>query len=272
MKSNIFLVEINIPQGNERDQLCALLWNENIEGIEEGDTHIKVYAMQEDVLKQCIFLYQLYPYEMKQVSSENWNELWEKNYDDVYVENLLHIRAPHHTCDHRVAMEITIQPQMSFGTGHHSTTYLMAKNMFEIDFVGKSVLDMGTGTGILAIIAEKLKATKIVAVDNDPICIENTKENIELNQCKNIVVKHSSDFEYQEKYDILTANIHQHYLVENVSLLYSLLSHRGILLMSGFLDENIALIKSIYDKHLLCIKEEIKTNNEHWAFLMFEKI
>ena len=117
------------------------------------------------------------------IPEANWNQVWESNFDPVIVDDFVAIRADFHEPVKGVSLEIIITPKMSFGTGHHATTYMMIEQMRELDFTGKSVFDFGTGTGVLAILAEKLGANKVIAVDNDEWSIENAEENFEKNNC-----------------------------------------------------------------------------------------
>ncbi|HTF82536.1 MAG TPA: 50S ribosomal protein L11 methyltransferase, partial [Cytophagales bacterium] len=133
-----------------------------------------------------------FSYEYKEVPKVNWNEEWEKNYDPIFVDNDIYVRATFHEPKPEFKYQIVIDPKMSFGTGHHATTSMMLCNQLQIPHKDKSVLDAGTGTGILAIMAEKLGAKVITANDVDTWCIENSLENINLNDCHNITVLHGA--------------------------------------------------------------------------------
>jgi ribosomal protein L11 methyltransferase len=134
--------------------------------------------------------------------------------------------------------EIVITPKMSFGTGHHATTYMMMQLMREIDFINKSVFDFGTGTGVLAILAEKLGAVSVLAIDNDEWSIENAQENIAVNNCKKINISLSATGNQEKKFDIILANINKNVILENIPALVKQLNANGILLLSGLLKEN----------------------------------
>ncbi len=119
------------------------------------------------------------------IEETNWNQVWESNFDPVIVDDFVAVRAHFHEPIKNVQHEIVITPKMSFGTGHHATTYMMMQQMRELDFAGKNVFDFGTGTGVLAILAEKLGAQKVIAIDNDDWSIENADENVKRNNCTN---------------------------------------------------------------------------------------
>ena len=144
--------------------------------------------------------------EKNHIKGENWNKIWEESFEPITIEDKVIVRAPFHVVEKKYEVEIIIEPKMSFGTGHHSTTRLMMESMLNLHFENKSILDMGCGTGILAILAAKLGASKITAVDNDPQCIENTFENISLNNCQEIAVFHFDKFYLTFKAALKTKN------------------------------------------------------------------
>jgi ribosomal protein L11 methyltransferase len=193
--------------------------------------------LDEDELRKIVSSHQLI-FTKKSIERKNWNEEWEKNFEPVIVENSVAIRAEFHQPIKGVQHEIIITPKMSFGTGHHATTYMMIQAMGDIDFRNKIVFDFGTGTGILAIAAEKLKASSIIAIDNDEWCIRNAKENIERNHCKNVRLSLSSTPDRSRKFDIILANINKNILMTHLTLLSSLLTKNGRLLVSGILHED----------------------------------
>lgn len=179
-------------------------------------------------------------YTYKVLPDKNWNEEWEKNFEPVTITPTCRIRAPFHNPDPAFSLEIVIEPKMSFGTGHHATTSLMAREILSMDLTGMTVLDAGCGTGILSIIAEKKGASEIVAIDIDEWSYKNTQENIALNHCSNIQtligdVHSVSD----DHFDLIIANINLNILKTNLSHFCSLLKKNGILLMSGILETDI---------------------------------
>jgi ribosomal protein L11 methyltransferase len=157
--------------------------------------------------------------------------------------------------------EIIITPKMSFGTGHHATTNMMIEQMKEIDFKKKTVFDFGTGTGILAILAEKLGAEKIIAVDNDDWSIENAIENINRNNCKKISIKKAFDADTGNKSDIILANINRNVIVDNFNSICKHLTHPGILLISGILEKDVDEILSHASAQNLILEKKLIRNN-----------
>ncbi len=182
-------------------------------------------------------------YTFSEIEQINWNSEWEKNFDPIEVDGKCTVRAPFHP-DKNFEYEIVIEPKMSFGTGHHETTFMMLQFILENDFKGKSVLDMGCGTAVLAILAEMRGASKLDAIDIDEWCFENSLENIERNNCENISVflgdaKLLSD----KKYDVIIANINRNILLSDMDTYRKCLEKGGILYLSGFYNEDLPIIK-----------------------------
>jgi ribosomal protein L11 methyltransferase len=172
------LAEIDFESFTEEDQkLQAFINKENFKK-EKLEQLIKTYAEKEVQIQTT----------KKLIPSKNWNAVWESDYQPVEVDNLLLIRAPFHPVDERFKLNIEIQPQMSFGTGHHQTTFLLSHALLDIDFKGKSVLDVGTGTGVLGILASKLGATNVFGTDIEEGAVENALENCGRNQIKNFTI------------------------------------------------------------------------------------
>ena len=206
----------------------------------------------------------------KVIPSENWNQEWEKNFQPVTIPNKLYIRAEFHPKAVGYEHEIIIQPKMSFGTGHHETTIQVSALMFDIDFKGKTVLDMGCGTGILAILAEKLGAEEITAIDNDEWCTLNTKENIAANTCIKIKVKHGGKEKIGTKpHDVIIANINRNILLNMAPELSKALKKGGNLLLSGFYREDLATLTDCFFKHGINLVSHIEKNK--WVAAVFKK-
>ncbi|MEN8927976.1 MAG: 50S ribosomal protein L11 methyltransferase, partial [Flavobacteriales bacterium] len=169
----------------------------------------------------------------KLIEDENWNAEWEKNFEPIYIDKHCIIRAPFHEKEEGFEYEIVINPQMSFGTGHHQTTYLVMKAMFGIDFENKTVLDMGSGTGILAILAEQLGCESAVAIDIDEWAFQNTIDNLELNDCKKIEVLEGGAelLTETDKYELVLANINRNILVNDMKHYVSSMKKGGIIYM-----------------------------------------
>jgi len=201
----------------------------------------------------------------------NWNEEWEKNYDPIVVGNQVYVRASFHPERADFAHEIIINPKMSFGTGHHATTHLMLEFLLELDVAGKRVIDVGSGTGILAIMACKLGAVIVEAIDIDDWCVENGNENFSLNGLHNIQMGLGTIPEVSPKgpYDLVLANINKNVLLEELGQYATLLSPIGTLLISGFYEQDIPdLMKEAQSFNLRMKHQRIRNN---WASVALEK-
>ena len=173
------------------------------------------------------------------IKDENWNAVWESNFEPVRVANFVGIRAHFHpNFDPKPSFEIEITPKMSFGTGHHATTFTVIELMESMEFKGKSVYDFGTGTGILAILAEKLGAASVLAVDNDDWCIENSIENIQNNNCQLVSIEKVESAYQDKKFDIIIANVNRHIIEANMLELTQLTLPGSVLVLSGLLIED----------------------------------
>ncbi len=206
----------------------------------------------------------------KVFEDKNWNALWESNFEPITVENFCRVRAPFHSPNNQCNLEIVIEPKMSFGTGHHQTTWLMVRELFSIDLKGKTVLDMGCGTGILAIVAEKLGAAKILAIDIDEWATSNTAENIEANTCKKIAVE-LGDVQkiFNKSFDIILANINLNVLLKDMLQYYKHLNNNGLILISGILKTDIETITEAATK-VGFETVNVNTRND-WVMIKFVK-
>jgi ribosomal protein L11 methyltransferase len=206
-------------------------------------------------------------YTFEDIEQVNWNEEWEKNFSPIVVDDVCSVRAPFHEKPN-TQYDIVIEPKMSFGTGHHETTHMMIQHILKNDFKDKSVLDMGCGTGVLAILAEMKGAKPIDAVDFDNWCYLNSIENVERNNCKHItVIEGDASVLINKKYDIIIANINRNILLNDMAVYASCLNKKGILFLSGFYKEDIPLIQQACEKHMLKFEEKLKRNN--WVSLKF---
>lgn len=188
-------------------------------------------------------------YQQSEIEQVNWNEEWEKNFDPIEVDGTCVVRAPFHA-QRNVDYEIIIEPKMSFGTGHHETTFMMLQYLLENDLKGKSALDMGCGTAVLAILAEMKGAVHVDAIDIDEWCVENSEENIERNHCKHITIKLGDATAIQEKkYDVVIANINRNILLQDMGVYKEALLPGGTLYLSGFYLEDLPIIKDCCNKY-----------------------
>lgn len=200
----------------------------------------------------------------------NWNEEWEKNYDPIAVEDLVYVRASFHQPQPEFKYEIVINPKMSFGTGHHATTFQMLRHQGELDHGGKRVLDVGSGTGILAIMAHLLGALEVEAFDIDDWCVDNGNENFDLNGLKTRMgLGTIRQVNPQGPFDIVLANINKNVLLDELDIYAGLLEPQGFLLLSGFYTEDIEdLVQAAEPLGLELKKQSAKDN---WAALILQK-
>jgi len=215
-------------------------------GLGLGAGHCKTYMLADQfeaelVQNELDIIFNQYQltYSKSVIKEQNWNAIWESNFDPVRVGDFVGIRAHFHPdFEPTVTYDIKITPKMSFGTGHHPTTYSMIELMQRINFKDKTVYDFGTGTGILAILAEKLGAKKVHAVDNDDWCIENALENIQNNASKVITIEKVASALQKDQYDIVLANVNRHIIEANMEELTLTSKPGGILVLSGLLIED----------------------------------
>lgn len=201
------------------------------------------------------------------IAQTNWNEEWEKNFNPIVVDNVCSVRAPFHEKPN-TQYDIIIEPKMSFGTGHHETTHMMIQHILKNDFTNKSVLDMGCGTGVLAILAEFKGAKPIDAIDYDNWCYVNSLENVQRNNCKHItVLEGDASLLVDKKYDVIIANINRNILLQDMATYVSCLNKNGQLFLSGFYNDDIPVIRAACEKHLLKFEEKLERNN--WVSLKF---
>ena len=200
-------------------------------------------------------------YTSEEIEQVNWNKEWEKNFQAIEVDGKCAVRAPFHEKTD-VEYDIIIEPKMSFGTGHHETTHMMIQHILKLDVAGKSVLDMGCGTGILAILAEMRGAKTLDAIDIDNWCYLNTVENIERNNCHKIKpYEGEASLLAGKKYDVIIANINRNILLKDIATYASCLKENGTLLLSGFYVEDIPLISEECGKQQLKFVENLERNN-----------
>jgi ribosomal protein L11 methyltransferase len=257
-------------QPEQKEILIAQLADAGYEGFEEKDTGLDAFinskSFDKVILNEISFKYQT-PYIKEKIAEKNRNQVWESNFDPVIVNDYVAIRADFHKPITNTQFEIVITPKMSFGTGHHATTHMMIELMKEIGFSERSVLDFGSGTGILAILAEKEGAKNIDAIDNDDWSIANAGENFEKNNCTKINLRKASNAASDIKFDIIIANINKNVILENLVLLTQQLNKRGQILLSGLLREDREEILSIATELRLKLKKELIRNN--WIAMQF---
>ncbi len=257
------------------DILIALLADLGFESFTQNETGVEAYIQEEfdneDLVKELTFDDFSFSYVRTVIPKTNWNEEWEKSFQPVYVDDLVCIRAHFHPKSESAKHDIIITPKMSFGTGHHDTTWLVSKTMFSIDFKNKSVLDMGCGTGILAILAKQLGAIKVLGIDIDDWSIENSTENATINNASDIVFKKgdASLLPKQETFDVILANINKNVLKKDLPAYFTALKKEGYLLLSGFFTADVDELKQLAQLIGFIFIESY--NKNEWAVIKLKK-
>ena len=209
-------------------------------------------------------------YTRQKIEQVNWNEEWEKNFHPIMVEESCCVRAPFHP-QPDVKYDIVIEPKMSFGTGHHATTHMMIQFLLKNYFEGKTVLDMGCGTGVLAIVAEKRGAREVDAIDIDNWCYQNSLENVERNNCSSIsVFEGGAELLGEKKYDIIIANINRNILLEDIPTYVGCLNGGGDLYLSGFYESDIPVIREKCEQFGLELRSQLE--RDEWVALQLTKV
>jgi ribosomal protein L11 methyltransferase len=244
--------------------------------MEEGE-YLKAYIQEQDFdpfdLKDLVLKLKtnkgvIINYEYKNIEQQNWNHVWESHFEPVSINDQLHILAPFHPKDKYQGLIIEIEPKMSFGTGHHQTTFLMCEEITSLSLDGKKVLDMGSGTGVLAILAEKCGAKEILAIDIESWSVENCEENTKRNKCSKIISKLGDIIDINGHYfDVIIANINKNVLLAHLPSYSKCLNTNGILLLSGFFETDAEdLISAAFEENLVLQSKKIK---DGWAMLFF---
>jgi ribosomal protein L11 methyltransferase len=260
----------------QQDLLIGALGDIGFDTFEEVDLGFKAYIPVDDfnreVLDKTLEPYRemfTFSYDITLIPQKNWNEVWESNFEPIEINDQVFVRATFHEPKPEFPYEIVIDPKMAFGTGHHQTTAMMLGLMLENDFAGKKVLDMGCGTGILAILAAKLGATDITAIDYDEICYESTIENAALNNIDNIkALCGSKEVIPNEQYDIILANINRNILLDQMERYAEALKLGGEIYFSGFYESpDLDIIIEEARKHNL--KYIIHKKDKEWVAAKF---
>lgn len=272
--TNYIQISFSNLHPEQKDILIAFLSEAGFEGFEEDETRLEAFISEKNYTKSNldeIIHTQGLNFKQRKVKAENWNLIWESNFQPVIIENFCLIRAPFHdplTTGKETEHEIIIIPKMSFGTGHHATTQMMIEHMRMMVFKNKSVCDYGTGTGILAILAEKMGAAKVLAIDNDEMSIKNALENISLNKCRRIHVRQKETFNETKKFDIILTNINKNIILENLTSFAGSLHAGGELVLSGFLPGDFTeILRKASGLSLQKVNEVVK---DKWLSLHFE--
>jgi ribosomal protein L11 methyltransferase len=269
-----FKVTPAIP-GNEI--LIAELGEKPFESFEEHEYGVSAYIQEplhyEGIVDDIFLLNSkefVVTFTVEKIEQVNWNEEWEKNFDPIDVDGICHVRAPFHPKT-EAQFDIVIEPKMSFGTGHHETTHMMIQHLLDTDLEGKSTLDMGCGTAILAILAEMKGAQPIDAIDIDHWCYLNSIENAERNNCKHITVyEGDASLLTHQKYEVIIANINRNILLHDMNAYVNCLLQNGLLFLSGFYQEDIQAIDTCCQSFGLQLEKQLERNN--WAALQYRKV
>jgi len=255
--------------------LIAQLGEVGFESFVETEEGVEAYIQKEEWNESILDDIQILSsqefsitFQKKEIEQVNWNSEWEKNFDPIVVDELCAVRAPFHT-PFNVPYEIIIEPKMSFGTGHHETTFMMLQHILENNFQEQTVLDMGCGTAVLAILAEMRGATEIDAIDIDEWCIENSIENVQRNNSGHIHVQlgDASAISKTKRYDSIIANINRNILLNDMEVYASVLNKKGALYLSGFYSEDLPLIKE--KCNILGLEFVTSKNKNNWIAAKF---
>jgi len=257
--------------------LMAELAEVGFDSFEDTPTGIKAYipkdSWNEHILQDIYLLSNpefTISYQITEIEQVNWNEEWEKNFSPIVVEDLCTVRANFHPVPN-TRYDIVITPKMSFGTGHHETTYMMLQQLLPLSLEGAKVLDMGCGTGILAIMAALRGARDITAIDIDPWCVENATENVQQNDCSFITIKEGDvSLIAGEQYNLILANINRNILLSDIPAYTQALLPQGLLLVSGFYEEDLPAIKEKCQEVGLTYLSHIERNR--WVSAKFQRL
>jgi len=260
----------------DNDMMIAFLSQLPFDSFEEKDGDIIAYLpsvkVNDSLLEELNDICDKYKitYNIKEIKNKNWNEEWESNFKPVSIGNFCLIKAEFHDDLDESGYKyiINITPQMTFGTGHHETTYNMIELMSDISIKNNIAFDFGAGTGILSILAEKMGAKNILAIDNDPIAVDNIRKNIKANNCENIeaVLGDSADVE-KFKFDLVLANINRSILEMEAERLSLALRKGGFLLLSGILVEDKERIINLYEQNSMKMMRSVDKGK--WSALKF---
>jgi ribosomal protein L11 methyltransferase len=270
-------IQIAFANSTEQNDLLIALLSDQFDSFEESESGLKAFVpaekFSEENLKETLSQIENagnITYTITLIKDQNWNALWESNFEPVMIGNEVYVRAPFHPEKPGVRFEIVMEPKMSFGTGHHATTSLMMEEMLKLDLHGKSVLDIGCGTGILAILATKLGAKNVLAVDIEQWAFNNAIENCERNYSQQIIVqKGDAELIRGKSFDVILANINRNVLLQDMKIYADALHQESHLLLSGFMTMDVDGMKEAASAY------SFKTVNEssalQWAMIHFQK-
>lgn len=269
INSKYIQVDIKTDSKDQKEILIAELSELGYE-FEEDRNILKAFISGDDFdveNLEKVLSNQNLPYTLSDLSNKNWNEEWEQSFQPVVVDDFCCIRASFHQPIPEVKHDLIVTPQMSFGTGHHATTYMMVQAMQQVAIQGKTVFDFGTGTGVLAILAAKLGASKIVAMDNDEWSIENAASNFTENGIADIELIRADELNLNKQFDIILANINRNVILQAMPAIKAHLAPNGIILFSGLLADDQTIITESAEKERLI--NQFRFEKDSWICIGF---
>ena len=273
---NYIQVDIKLSEKKPYSDIIAAKLNEiEFESYQETDSGLQAYIQKihfnNELLSDVFKILDKkvdFDFIVKEIQQQNWNADWEGSFDPIHVNEQCIIRADFHSAT-GLPFELIITPKMSFGTGHHATTFLMANELFRLDLKEKSVLDMGSGTGVLSILSEKLGAKNCIGIDIDDWADKNAKENAILNTCKKTEFELGDVTKIEDrKFDVVLVNINRNIILADLEKYYTALNAEGDILLSGFYKEDEHLI--IEKAAELSLKLIASKEKENWLLLHFK--
>ncbi len=273
---NYIQVDIKLSEKKPYSDIIAAKLNEiEFESYQETDSGLQAYIQKTHFNKELLDdVFKIldkkvdYDFAVKEIQQQNWNADWEGSFDPIHVNEQCIIRADFHSAT-GLPFELIITPKMSFGTGHHATTFLMANELFRLDLKEKSVLDIGSGTGVLSILSEKLGAKNCIGIDIDDWADKNAKENAILNTCKKTEFELGDVTKIEDrKFDVVLANINRNIILADLEKYCTALNAEGDILLSGFYKEDEHLI--IEKAAELSLKLVASKEKENWLLLHFK--
>lgn len=269
MEQAVQSVIIPLPE-NRHDDLIAELCVLGYDGFEQTDTQLIAYIpildFEENNLNLLLNRYNL-TCSLSIIEKTNWNAVWESNFQPIRIGDKIGVRADFHPPLEEVEHELVITPRMSFGTGHHATTALMLENLLPLPLQDKTVLDFGTGTGILGILALRLGASRVLGIDNDPWCVENAAENCKMNGVKmNLILAETPP--QNDTFDVVLANINLHLIQAHIIALRSCLKNHSTLLLSGLLTRDEPIVDELCREQGL--EKIARAGKNGWLVLIYQ--
>jgi ribosomal protein L11 methyltransferase len=265
-----------VPSDDEKSILIAELLQVGFESFNEEENAVLAYCdsavFHDEMLKEIDFLQHHPEIEcaVSPLDDINWNKEWESNYQPVIIAGKCHVRAPFHPSLPEMLYDILIEPGMAFGTAHHETTRLMAGSLMELDVKGKDVLDMGCGTGILAILANKMGAAAVIGIDNDEWAWRNATINFNTNGVNgDKVFLGEAALIGENRFDVILANINRNVLLQDMKAYFQGIRDNGLLVMSGFYVNDKAII--LKEAEMLGLHYLSSRDENDWAVILLKK-